>query len=393
MFQFHTLIRRFILVSILVLSVPALLHAQGIRPRPRWWFGGAGAANLNWYNGTAQILSDSLTTPVPFHQGSGVGPYLALGLEYRPNPVWGGMLYVGYDDRRGKWDDVVNPCDTCTASLSTTLSYISIEPSLRIAPFSSRFYVFLGPRVGINMAKTFTYKKTDSAGQQRQSAKDEWSAVRSTVVSGQVGMGYDISLSSPHDRTQVDLSPFVSFHPYFGQNPRSEENWAVTTVRAGVILKLGRSHKEPTPAAPTTPVVTPPPVVTPSPPDTTGQAERERQARMDADRARVQIVYFDLDKSDIRGEQRAKVKTDAEIFRTWTEWQVTVEGYCDKRGTNEYNLALGERRATSAKQALVAEGIAATRITTISYGEERPADPGHDESAWSHNRRTEFKVK
>jgi peptidoglycan-associated lipoprotein len=114
---------------------------------------------------------------------------------------------------------------------------------------------------------------------------------------------------------------------------------------------------------------------------------------MDADRARIQTVYFDFNKSDIRADQRDKIKTDAEIFRTWTEWQISVEGYCDERGTNEYNLALSERRASAAKQALVAEGIATKRITTVSYGEERPADPGHDESAWSRNRRTEFRVK
>jgi peptidoglycan-associated lipoprotein len=114
---------------------------------------------------------------------------------------------------------------------------------------------------------------------------------------------------------------------------------------------------------------------------------------MDADRARIQTVYFDYDKSDIRSDQRDKIRTDADIFRTWTEWAVTVEGHCDERGTNEYNLALGERRAAAAKQALIAEGVDAARLNTISYGEERPVDPGHDESAWSHNRRAEFKVR
>ncbi len=242
MFQFHTPIRRSILAFLLVLFIPALLLAQEVvRPLPKWWFGVAGGANLNWYNGTAQILNDKLTTPAPFHQGFGVGPYAALGLEYRPGSVWGGMLYVGYDSRRGKWDDVVNPCDTCTASLSTTLSYLTIEPSLRIAPFASRFYIFLGPRVGINLAKTFTYEVEERPGHPAQEVKDDWSAMRSTVISGQIGMGYDIPLSSPHDPTQVDLSPFVSFHPYFGQDPRTVENWAVTTVRAGVILKLGHA--------------------------------------------------------------------------------------------------------------------------------------------------------
>jgi len=236
MFQHHMELRRFLFTALLLVSVPVALNAQGIvRPLPTWWFGVAGGANFNWYNGTAQILNDSLTTSNPFHRGSGVGPYLALGLEYRPSPVWGGMLYVGYDDRHGEWDDIVMPCGQ-PGSLSTTLTYISIEPSLRIAPFSSPFYLFLGPRLGINMAKTFTFD-VDSVFH----AEDEWSDMRSTVISGQVGMGYDIPLSSEHDPTQVVLSPFVSFHPYFGQDPRTVENWAVTTLRAGVILKVGHA--------------------------------------------------------------------------------------------------------------------------------------------------------
>ena len=134
-------------------------------------------------------------------------------------------------------------------------------------------------------------------------------------------------------------------------------------------------------------------VAKPAESDTTGQAARELQAAMDADRARITTVYFDYDMSVIRPDQRDRVTTNAEIFRRWTDWQVSVEGHCDERGTNEYNLALGERRATAAKQALVAAGIEATRITTVSYGEERPADPGHSETAWSKNRRAEFRVR
>jgi len=230
----YTAIRRFILISLLLTAFPLAASAQGIRPHPKWWFGGAAAANLNWYNGTAQILNDDLTTPAPFHKGLGMVPYVALGLEYRPNPVWGGMLYVGYDDRAGEWNDIITPCGD-NALLSTTLSYISIEPSLRIAPFSNRFYLFLGPRIGINMAKTFTYKEEGSPD-----AEGDWSEINETVVSGQIGIGYDIALSKETDPTQVDLSPFLSFHPYIGQEPRTVENWAVTTVRAGIILKVGK---------------------------------------------------------------------------------------------------------------------------------------------------------
>ncbi|RPH93587.1 peptidoglycan-associated lipoprotein Pal [candidate division KSB1 bacterium] len=144
----------------------------------------------------------------------------------------------------------------------------------------------------------------------------------------------------------------------------------------------------PPPPPPKVEEVTPPPA-----PDTTGQAARELQAQMDADRARIIAVYFDYDRSDIRADQRDRVSTNAEIFRRWTDWQVSVEGHCDERGTNEYNLALGERRAIAAKKALVAAGIDGARISIVSFGEERPADPGHTDAAWSKNRRAEFKVK
>jgi len=170
--------------------------------------------------------------------------------------------------------------------------------------------------------------------------------------------------------------------------------WIIAlAVTLMVALALGGCKKKmpketPPPPAPRVEEVAPPPA-----PDTTGQAARERQAQMDADRARIVTVYYDYDRSDIRADQRSRITTNADIFRNWPEWQVTIEGHCDERGTVEYNLALGERRATAAKQALVAAGVEATRINTVSYGEERPVDPGHDEIAWGKNRRAEFRVK
>ncbi len=236
MLQQNTVISRLILISLFLVSIPATMLAQDIRPQPKWWFGGAAGANFNGYNGTTQILNDSITTPNPFHRGSGVGPYLTFGVEYRPNKDWGGMLYVGFDDRNGKWKDIVSPCGD-PMKLSTTLSYITIEPSLRFAPVRGRFYLFLGPRIGISPSRSFTYEEgvhLDTSA--------EFSSVHPVVVSAQVGMGYDFHLSKETDPTQVDLSPFISFHPYFGQHPRSIENWAVTTVRAGVILKIGKGR-------------------------------------------------------------------------------------------------------------------------------------------------------
>jgi len=101
--------------------------------------------------------------------------------------------------------------------------------------------------------------------------------------------------------------------------------------------------KEAPPPPPRVEEVAPPPA-----PDTTGQAAREQQAAMDADRARIVTVYFDYDKSEIRADQRDRITTNAEIFRRWTDWPISIEGSCDERGTVEYNLALGERRAMAA---------------------------------------------
>jgi peptidoglycan-associated lipoprotein len=173
-------------------------------------------------------------------------------------------------------------------------------------------------------------------------------------------------------------------------SPRLLPVLAVLVLALAVTL-TGCKKKMPKEEAPPPP---PPKVeeVTP-PPDTTGQAARERQAAMEADRARIMTVYFDYDRSDIRPDQRDRIMTNAEIFRKWTDWQISIEGNCDERGTVEYNLALGERRASAAKQALVAAGIVGTRLSTVSYGEERPVDPGHNEAAWSKNRRDDFKVK
>ena len=101
-------------------------------------------------------------------------------------------------------------------------------------------------------------------------------------------------------------------------------------------------------------------------------------------------MYFDFDKYTIREDQRDRMKVNAEFLSEYPELKVRIEGNCDERGTNEYNIALGERRAISAKKYLVNMGIAAGRIETVSYGEERPLNFGHNELAWSQNRRDDF---
>jgi len=98
-------------------------------------------------------------------------------------------------------------------------------------------------------------------------------------------------------------------------------------------------------------------------------------------------VFFDTDMSTLREDGRATLNRQAEWLKKYTNYQITIEGHCDERGTREYNLALGERRANAARQYLVAQGIPAARVKTISYGKERPDPVGSDEAAWARNRR------
>jgi peptidoglycan-associated lipoprotein len=98
-------------------------------------------------------------------------------------------------------------------------------------------------------------------------------------------------------------------------------------------------------------------------------------------------IHFDFDKYEIRPGDGEILKGDAALFKKYPKVKIQIEGHCDERGTTEYNLALGERRANSAKKYLISLGIPESRISIISYGKERPLDPGHNEEAWAKNRR------
>lgn len=130
------------------------------------------------------------------------------------------------------------------------------------------------------------------------------------------------------------------------------------------------------------------------------RTERERLDRAEAERlARAlaamrdtlaERVHFDFDRSDLRPEDRPVVQRKLAILMDNPQWQLQIAGNADERGSDEYNLALGARRATTVRMYLVAHGIAADRLVVLSYGEERPLVIGQDESAWAMNRRDEF---
>jgi peptidoglycan-associated lipoprotein len=109
-------------------------------------------------------------------------------------------------------------------------------------------------------------------------------------------------------------------------------------------------------------------------------------------RALTAVVHFDYDQSDIRADDRAILDAKVPILQANPGVMIRIAGHTDERGSDEYNLALGERRAAAAKRYLMDHGIADARIETISYGEERPVAQGSDESAWAQNRRAEFEI-
>jgi peptidoglycan-associated lipoprotein len=104
----------------------------------------------------------------------------------------------------------------------------------------------------------------------------------------------------------------------------------------------------------------------------------------------LQTVYFDYDSFSLRPDSKATLTENANKIKQVPDVLIQIEGHCDERGTQEYNLALGEKRALAVREFLVSLGISGDRLLTISYGKERPAVDGHDESAWKQNRRSEF---
>ena len=244
-----TWLTRILFCFVTLMTLHSANIAQEIqRTQPIWWFGVAAGGNLNFYGGTTHMLNASTTTPRIFQNGIGAGPFLGPLVEYRPNPIWGGILQVLYDDRGGSFYDITNPNTGGKMTLSTSIRYVSIEPSIRYAPHADGWYAFAGPRVAFNWSpnlgtnplrdeKTFTY--TDQGG--IDGSKAEFSDLKAQVWSINFGVGYDFELLTRNDKNQIELSPFISFQPAWGDGPRSKESesWDVATVRLGAAIKFG----------------------------------------------------------------------------------------------------------------------------------------------------------
>ena len=373
---------------------------------PSWWFGGAIGGNFNFYRGSTQDVNADLFSYPAFHNGNGLGLFVAPVVIYQnPEKVFGGMLEIGYDSRKGKFNEVTTPCN-CPADLNTNLSYITIEPSLRVAPFKGNFYLYGGPRLAFNVGKSFTYNKGISADGTIPASqiKGDFSNMRSAVISMHVGAGYDILLSHNNYTTiksriynQFILSPFVDFHPYFGQNPRTIETWNLTTLRVGIILKIGRVNvitkpqpvtdiqvvpvvkKDITPVK-VVPVVVPVVVVVPEPIKITA----------------AYTLYFKFDESNIDNQTIEYLDNLIKDMKNDSTIGIQIKSYADIRGSEEYNINLSVRRGKAVVDYLINNGINISRINSQGLGETISFDKNNDgkinESNYALNRRSNLVI-
>jgi len=194
-----------------------------------------------------------------------------------------------------------------------------------------------------------------------------------------VNSGQTVTLSwSSTNATDLDIEPGVGKVAPQGAtpvNPTSSTTFTITATGAGgsatatarVDVSAGANAGARTPAAP---------------------AERPNMSELFSQN--VQDAFFELDKSDLRDDARAALTKDAEFLRSYPPVHVSIEGHCDERGSTEYNLGLGQRRAEAAKNFLISLGISADRMETTSWGKERPFCTEHTEECWQQNRRAHF---
>jgi len=190
-----------------------------------------------------------------------------------------------------------------------------------------------------------------------------------------INPGQTVTLSwSSTNATDLDIQPGIGKVAPQGStpaNPTQSTTYTITATGAGgsatASASVSVNASAPTAAAPTA-----------------------QPSVSDLFEQNVKDAYFELDKSDLRDEARAALTKDAEFLRSYPQVHVSIEGHCDERGSTEYNLGLGQRRAEAAKNYLISLGIPADRMETTSWGKERPFCTEHDESCWQQNRRAHF---
>jgi peptidoglycan-associated lipoprotein len=172
---------------------------------------------------------------------------------------------------------------------------------------------------------------------------------------------------------------------------------SILTLLAAATL-LAACGKKPAPEQPAPQPAPPPREAPPPPPPPAKTDDAERMAREAAARAAAlrnelaDMIHFDFDKADIRAADQSILDRKAGILGANSAVRLRIAGHCDERGSDEYNLALGNRRAASAKRYLTGKGVDEGRLEVVSYGKERPLDAGHSEDAWAKNRRDEFEL-
>lgn len=190
-----------------------------------------------------------------------------------------------------------------------------------------------------------------------------------------VNPGQTVTLSwTSTNATDLDIQPGVGKVAPQGQtpvNPTASTTYTITATGAGGSA-TATAHVD---------VNAPAPAPTPAP-------AQPNLSQLFAQN--VQDAFFDLDKSDLRDDARAALTKDAEFLRSYPQVHVSIEGHCDERGSTEYNLGLGQRRAEAAKNYLISLGISADRMETTSWGKERPVCMDHNEECWQRNRRAHF---
>lgn len=188
-----------------------------------------------------------------------------------------------------------------------------------------------------------------------------------------VNPGQTVTLSwSSTNATDLNIDPGVGKVAPQGStpvNPTQSTTYTITATGAGGSTTAS-AHVE----------VTAPPAAPAAAPPSIGELFEQN----------VKDAYFDFDKSDIRADARTTLTKDAEFLRSYPQVRVSIEGHCDERGSTEYNLGLGQRRAEAAKNYLISLGISADRMETVSWGKERPVCTEHNEDCWQRNRRAHF---